>query len=319
MRMEYRRLGRSGIEVSAIALGSWLTYGTVTEQQTGEACIHEAYELGINHFDCANAYGSEPHQAERFLAKALSGFDRSSYVLTTKAYWPVGSKPNQRGLSRKHIMHEVEQSLKALQTDYVDIFYCHRYDAGTEIEETLRAIDDLVHQGKILYGGISEWQPAQISEAIAVQTRLQLNPLRASQPVYNLLNRYIEAAVLPMCEAAGMGLVVFSPLAQGLLTGKYRRGAQPPAGSRAAESRVNGSMARLLTEHNLGLAERLQAVAADLGVSLSQLALAWVLRQPAIASALIGASRPEQIRENVAAVEIKLNQETLDRIEEILA
>ncbi|NMP22328.1 aldo/keto reductase family protein [Sulfobacillus harzensis] len=317
--MEYRRLGRSGIQVSAIALGSWLTYGTVTEQETAKACIREAFEQGINHFDCANVYGSEPHAAEQFLSDALAPYNRSEYVLTTKAFWPVGPKPNQGGLSRKHLMDQVDKSLKALKTDYVDIFYCHRADPNTEIEETLSAIDDLVRQGKVLYGGISEWQPAQITEALLVQQRLQLNPLRASQPVYNLLNRYIEAGVLPICEQAGIGLVVFSPLAQGLLTGKYKKGQPAPEGSRAANAKVSGSIARMLNDRNLERVDKLAAVAGDLGITLSQLALAWVLRHKAISSALIGASRPEQIRENVKAVEVSLSQEILDRIEAILA
>lgn len=317
--MQYRRLGKAGIEVSAIALGSWLTYGTVTDREVAAQCVRTAFDAGINHFDCANAYGSEPHGAERFLGQALSSFPRSEYVLTTKAFWPVGPKPNQKGLSRKHLLHEVETSLKALGTDYVDIFYCHRADPFTEIDETLRAIDDLVHQGKVLYGGISEWQPAQIAQALTVESRLGLHPLRASQPIYNLLNRYIESAVLPLCEANGIGVVVFSPLAQGLLTGKYRQGQSAPKGSRWSESRVNGSMTRLMSEANFNRVEQLLDLATTLGMSLSQLALAWVLRQPAIASALIGASRPEQIHENIKAVDITLDQATLDQIDGILA
>ncbi|PSR21225.1 MAG: aldo/keto reductase [Sulfobacillus acidophilus] len=317
--MQYRRLGRAGIEVSAIALGSWLTYGTVTAQETAQACVREAFELGINHFDCANAYGSEPHAAERSLAQALKPYRRDAYVLTTKAFWPVGPRPNQRGLSRKHLMHELNESLRAFETDYVDIFYCHRADPQTEVEETLRAIDDMVRQGKVLYAGISEWQPAQIAQALAVQERLSLHPLRASQPVYNLLNRYIESAVLPLCEAAGIGLVVFSPLAQGLLTGKYRKGQAIPPGSRASEARVRSSIERALTDENLDRVEQLVTVAQELGVTMSQLALAWVLRQPAISSALIGASSPEQIRENVKAVDMTLSEESLARIDAILS
>lgn len=317
--MKYRRLGRSGIQVSEIALGSWLTYGTATEKDTAVACIREAYDQGINHFDCANVYGSRPHAAEEFLSEALSSYRRSDYVLTTKAFWPISDKVNQGGLSRKHIFDQVDESLRALKTDYVDIFYCHRADPNTEVEETLRAIDDLVRQGKILYGGISEWQPNQIADALTVQERLQLNPLRASQPVYNLLNRYIEPGVLPVCEQGGIGLVVFSPLAQGVLTGKYRKGQSLPEGSRASNSSVNWSMQRALTDDTYEKVEQLIGVAEDLNISLGQLALAWVLRQPAIASALIGASRPEQIQENVKAVDVKLSQETLDRIETILS
>lgn len=316
--MKYRRLGKSGIEVSAIALGSWLTYGTVTEQKTAEDCVHQAYELGINHFDCANAYGHEPHAAERFLAGALAPYDRSSYVLTTKAFWPVGQHPNQGGLSRKHIFHQVDESLRALGTDYVDIFYCHRADPNTEVEETLRAIDDLVAQGKILYGGISEWEPQQIAALLRTEERLGLRKIRASQPVYNLFNRYIETAVLPMCEEAGIGLVVFSPLAQGLLTGKYRKGQPIPEGSRAATERVKGSISRMLDEERLDRVEQLSGLAAEFGISLSQLALAWILRKPQISSALIGASRPEQIVENVKACDVTLDQATLDRIDRIV-
>ncbi len=317
--MQYRRLGGAGIEVSAIGLGSWLTYGTVTEERVAEACVHRAWDAGINHFDCANMYGSEPHEAERFLSRVLKGFARDEYVLTTKAFWPVGDKPNQRGLSRKHLFHQVDVSLKALNTDYVDIFYCHRADPNVEIEETLRAIDDLVCQGKILYGGISQWQPAQIGEALLTQERFHLHPLRASQPRYNLLDRTMESGVLPLCEAAGMGLVVFSPLAQGLLTGKYHRGEAAPMGSRASERRVNTSIKRFLTESNIERVESLAALARDLGISLAQLALAWVLRQPAISSALIGASHPDQITENVAALDVVLDEEILTRIEAIVA
>lgn len=317
--MNYRRLGRSGIKVSEIALGSWLTYGTVTEQQVGQECVRVAYELGINHFDCANVYGYRPHAAEEALAKALSPFPRSSYILTTKAFWPVGTGVNDRGLSRKHIMTEVETSLKALNTDYVDIFYCHRFDPETEVEETLRAIDDLTQQGKVLYGGVSEWSPDRITEALAVQDRLGLRKLRASQPVYNMLNRGIESAVLPICAQNGLGLVVFSPLAQGILTGKYKKGQPWPENSRASNREVNSWIARMVDDQTLDKVEALDRVARSLDLSLNQLALAWILRVPAISSALIGASRPDQVVENVKAVGVTLPQETLDRIDKILA
>ncbi len=316
--MQYRRLGKAGIKVSEIALGSWLTYGTVTEQSVGEACVHKAYELGINHFDCANAYGSEPHAAERFLKDALAPFGRESYVLTSKAFWPVGPTPNAQGLSRKHLIHQVDESLRALGTDYLDIFYCHRYDPDTEIEEVLYTLDDLVRQGKILYPGISEWPVSKIAEAIQIVEKRGLHRIRASQPVYNLFNRYIEQGVLPLCEENGMGLVVFSPLAQGLLTGKYRRGQAFPEGSRAATPRVSGFITRMLEDKTYDRIEALQTVAKDVGMSLSQLALTWVLRQPGIASALIGASHPEQVAENVQAVGKTLSPEVLERIESIL-
>ncbi|WP_028963605.1 aldo/keto reductase family protein [Sulfobacillus thermosulfidooxidans] len=316
--MKYRRLGKAGIKVSEIALGSWLTYGTVTEQNTAEACVHQAYELGVNHFDCANVYGNTPHEAERFLAKALQPFPRDSYVLTTKAFWPVGPGVNDRGLSRKHLTSQLEQSLKALNTDYVDIFYCHRYDPDTEMEEIVRTIDDFVQQGKVRYGGVSEWPAEKIAEAVQVQSVLGTHPLRASQPVYNMFNRYIEQAVLPLCEQYGLGVVVFSPLAQGLLTGKYRKGQPLPPGSRATTEKISHFITRYLTDENFAKVEDLLSVANDLGISLSQLALAWVLRQPAISSALIGASKPEQVVENVKAVDVELPLDILKRIDQIL-
>jgi L-glyceraldehyde 3-phosphate reductase len=317
--MKYRRLGKSGLQVSEIALGSWLTYGTVTEKQTAIQCVHTAFEQGINHFDCANVYGAQPHAAEEFLAEALKPFDRGDYVLTTKAFWPVGNGPNDRGLSRKHIMREVERSLKALNTDYVDIFYCHRFDPNTDLEETLRAIDDLITQGKILYAGISEWTAAQMAQAIEMTKQLGLHKIVASQPIYNLFERYIEPEILPLCEREGIGQVVFSPLAQGLLTGKYRLNQPIPSDSRAAKERVNRFIREDLTEEKLAKVEKLIAIADKLGIKLSQLALAWVLRQPGVSSALIGASRPEQIIENVKAVDITLDADVLAEIEAVLS
>ncbi len=315
--MKYRRLGKAGIKVSEIALGSWLTYGTVTEQNTAEACIRQAYELGINHFDCANVYGSVPHEAERFLSKALQPFSRDSYVLTTKAFWPVGNGVNDRGLSRKHLTSQLEESLQVLNTDYIDIFYCHRYDPDTEMEEIVSTIDDFVRLGKVRYGGISEWPAERIAEAVTVQSVLKTHPLRASQPVYNLFNRYIEAAVLPLCEQNGLGVVVFSPLAQGLLTGKYRKGQPIPPGSRAATDGVSQFITRHLTDQNLEKVEKLLTLAQETDLTLSQLSLAWVLRQPAVSSALIGASNPKQVVENVRSVDVKLSEDVLNRIEEI--
>lgn len=317
--MEYRRLGKSGIKVSEIALGSWLTYGTVTEKEQAIACVKEAYDLGINHFDCANVYGSEPHAAEKVLAEALTPYDRDSYVLTTKAYWPTGKGVNDRGLSRKHIFTQVEQSLKALNVDFVDIFYCHRFDAETDLEETLRALDDLVTQGKILYAGLSEWQPAQIAEGVRLQRELNLHKFAASQPVYNMFNRYIEPAVIPICEDAGIGQVVFSPLAQGVLTGKYKKGQPAPEGSRGATEQVKGAVQRFLNDELLTKVEQLEDIAREIDLSVAQLALAWVLRKPSVASALIGASKPSQVVENVKAVGVKLSDEVLAKIEAVLA
>ncbi|GMA51990.1 aldo/keto reductase [Alicyclobacillus contaminans] len=316
--MEYRRLGKSGLRVSEIALGSWLTYGTVTEREQSIACVKQAYELGINHFDCANVYGAEPHAAEKVLGEALAPYPRESYVLTTKAFWPVGDGPNDRGLSRKHIVQEVEKSLRALNVEYVDIFYCHRFDPDTDLEETLRAIDDLITQGKILYAGLSEWPADAIAEGVRLQRELGLHKFAASQPVYNMFNRYIESAVIPICDRAGIGQVVFSPLAQGVLTGKYKKGQPAPAGSRAATPQVNRFVERFLKDDYLDKVDALQRIAQNVGISLPQLALAWVLRLPSVSSALIGASRPEQVVENAKASGVRLDDSTLDAIEEIL-
>jgi aryl-alcohol dehydrogenase-like predicted oxidoreductase len=317
--MEYRRLGKSGIKVSEIALGSWLTYGTVTEKEQAIATVHKAYELGVNHFDCANMYGATPHAAEEVLGDALREFPRDSYILTTKAFWPVGQGVNDRGLSRKHIISEVEKSLQAFNTDYVDIFYCHRYDPETDLEETLRAIDDLIAQGKVLYGGVSEWQPHQIADAVQLTRELGLHKLAASQPIYNMLERYIEPAVIPICEDAGIGQVVFSPLAQGVLTGKYKSGQPAPSGSRAATPGVQKAISRWLDERILEKVEQLGSIAEKADLTLAQMALAWVLRQPNAASALIGASRPEQVEENVKASGVKLSDELLSEIANVLA
>ncbi|MDI3256981.1 MAG: aldo/keto reductase family protein, partial [Kyrpidia sp.] len=300
--MEYRRLGNSGLKVSAIALGSWLTYGTVTEERTAEACVHKAFELGVNHFDCANVYGATPHAAERVLGRALREYPRESYVLTTKVFWPVGDGPNDRGLSRKHIVGEVEKSLSALGVDYVDIFYCHRFDPETDLEETLRAIDDLITQGKILYAGFSEWSALQIADGVRLQKELGLHRFAASQPLYNMLNRQIEREVVPLCAREGIGQVVFSPLAQGVLTGKYRPGQRPPAGSRGATPQVQAFMRRYMQTDVLEKVHQLEAVARRCDLTLAQMALAWVLRLPQVSSALIGASKPEQLEENVKAV-----------------
>jgi L-glyceraldehyde 3-phosphate reductase len=316
--MEYRRLGKSGVKVSEIALGSWLTYGTVTERERALACVKEAYELGINHFDCSNIYGATPHAAEEVLGEALEPYQRDSYILTTKAFWPVGKGVNDRGLSRKHIFSQIEKSLKALKTDYVDIFYCHRYDPETDLEETLRALDDLVTQGKVLYTGFSEWSPDRISAGIHLQKELHLHKFAASQPEYNLFNRKIESAVMPICDDAGIGQVVWSPLAQGVLTGKYKKDKEAPKGSRADNDKVSRSMQRYLNDETLTKVERLEKVAHENDLALAQLALAWVLRERSVSSALVGATRPEQVTENAKASGVTLSEETLDKLAEIL-
>src|SRR5690554_852868 len=258
MILKYRRLGRYGLKVSEISLGSWLTYGGSYGKERAQACIRRAYDLGINYFDTANVYGAGqtyPGAAEEVLGDVLKDVPRSSYVLATKAFWPVGDGPNDRGLSRKHIVEQCNASLKRLNTDYVDIFYCHRYDPETPIEETLMALDDLVRQGKVLYVGVSEWSAVQIAEGVHTTDRLNLNPIAVNQPVYNMFNRYIEDEVMSTCHKNGIGLAVFSPLAQGVLTGKYRKGQAVPSDSRAADKDTKHHIERYLTDDNLDRVE----------------------------------------------------------------
>src|SRR5690554_7926760 len=314
--MKYRKLGRSGLKVSEISLGSWLTYGKSVEDDTAVKTIRRAYELGINSFDSANVY--EQGQGEKVMAKALSVFPRESYVITTKAFWPMGDGPNDRGLSRKHVFEQLHASLKRMELDYVDIFYCHRYDPETPVEETLRTIDDLVRQGKVLYVGVSEWTAAQIEEAVRIADRYLLDRIVVHQPEYNMLNRWIEPEVIPVCEKHGIGQIVFSPLAQGLLTGKYR-GGRVPEGSRAANPEINLWLKELIASGVIQKVDALQDLAEEAGLTLAKMSLAWILRQPNVASALVGASRPEQIEANVKAVEVELSSELLDKIEAILS
>jgi voltage-dependent potassium channel beta subunit len=314
--MKYRNVGNSGLKVSEIALGSWLTYGTAAEQKAADACIEKAFESGINFFDTANAYNRG--EGEKAMGAALKPYQRSSYVLSTKVFFPMGEGPNDRGLSRKHIFEQCEASLKRLGVDYIDLYFCHRYDAQTPLEETLRALDDLTAQGKILYSAVSEWTGTQITEAAGIAERLNLRPLISNQPIYNMFERYIEREVLPVSAKKGLGQVVFSPLAQGILTGKYKAGAPLPADSRAANNSVNSIITSYLNEQVLLVVQELEQVARKQDISLAQLALAWVLRQPGVSTALIGATKPEQIEENVKAVDIQLTSETLDQIDEIL-
>ncbi|PLS03676.1 aldo/keto reductase family protein [Neobacillus cucumis] len=312
--MQYRRLGNTGLKVSEISLGSWLTYGGYVEEQNAVASINQAYELGINFFDTANVYMRG--EAEKVVGKALNKYPRSSYVLATKVFGNMGEGPNDHGLSRKHIMEQCDASLKRLGMDYIDIFYCHRFHQETPLEETLRALDDLVRQGKVLYLGVSEWTAEQITEAVHIADKKLLDRIVVNQPNYSMLQRYIEKEVLPVSEKHGIGQVVFSPLAQGVLTGKYKKGELPPAGSRAAQKDMN--LSHVLTEQNLNKVEQLKKIAAEENLSLSQLALAWILRQPNVASALIGASHPEQLVENVKASGVKLSSDSLEQINEIL-
>ncbi|WHX49326.1 aldo/keto reductase family protein [Paenibacillus woosongensis] len=311
--MKYRRLGGSGLKVSEISLGSWLTYGGYVERENAVNSIKTAYDLGINFFDTANVY--EKGAAEELVGKALKAYPRESYVLATKAFWPMGEGPNDRGLSRKHIVEQANASLKRLGHDYVDIFYCHRHDPETPLHETLRAIDDLIRQGKVLYAGVSEWQASQIAEALGVADRYLLDRIVVNQPVYNMFDRYIEKEVMPLCERSGIGQVVFSPLAQGLLTGKYTSATDIPQDSRAAKLEW---MRKGITEEKIAKVRQLETVAAELGITVGNLALAWILSHENVASALVGASRPEQVTENAKASGIELSEDVLSRIEEIL-
>jgi aryl-alcohol dehydrogenase-like predicted oxidoreductase len=314
--VEYRRLGGSGVKVSEISLGSWLTYGGSVAEEQATACVHKAYEIGINFFDTANVYMRGT--AEEIVGRALRDFDRDSYFLATKVFFPMGEGPNDRGLSRKHITEQCHASLKRLRVDYVDLYQCHRYDEGTPLEETLRTLDDLVRQGKVLYVGVSEWRADQISDAMRIAKEMNLDRIVSNQPRYNMIQRQIEAEVVPLSEREGVGQVVFSPLAQGILTGKYRPGEAPEQGTRAADPESNRFMRELMNEEVLSAVEGLRSVAQEAGLSMSQLALAWILRQENVSSAIIGASRPEQVEDNAGASGAKLSQDMISEIDRIL-
>lgn len=314
--MKYRKLGNSGLKISEIGLGSWLTYGKAVENQTAYDCVHKAYELGINFFDTANAY--EGGRAEVVLGEALKAYERSSYVVATKLFFPMGKGPNERGLSRKHIFEQCDASLKRLGLDYIDLYQCHRFDPETPMEETLYALDDLVRQGKVLYTGVSEWSAAQIEKAVGIGKEYKLRPLISNQPIYNMIERYIEQEVLPVSTQNGIGQIVFSPLAQGILTGKYMPNTEKPSDSRAANDSTNWVINSYFRNDVLVCVQKLNTLAQELGLTLSQLALAWILRHEGISSAIIGASRPQQIEENVKAVGVKLSGDTLAEINRIL-
>lgn len=314
--MQYRRLGNTGLKVSEVSLGSWLTYGNAVEKETAIQTIDYAYEHGVNFFDTANVYARG--EAEKVVGEALRKYPRESYVLATKVFGNMGDGPNDRGLSRKHIMEQAHASLQRLGLDYIDLYYCHRYDQEAPLEETLRALDDLVRSGKVLYIGVSNWTAAQLEEAARVADKYLLDRIVAHQPVYHMFARGIEQEVIPVSEKLGISQVVYSPLAQGVLTGKYKPGAAPPAGSRATDDKQNMWIGNLLKDDILQKVEQLQGVAAELDISVSQLALAWVLRKANLASAIVGASKVSQIEENIKASGIILSEETETKIEEIL-
>ena len=316
--MQYRHLGKYGVKVSEVALGSWLTYGGATEDEAARACIEKAYDLGINFFDTANVYARG--KSEEVVGKALAAYVRDSYFLATKVYFPMGDGPNDRGLSRKHIFEQCHLSLKRLGTDYIDLYQCHRYDSETPLEETLVALDDLARQGKILYAGVSEWSADQMGQAMDYVRSAGLHPIASNQPYYNMIGRGIEKEVIPLCEREGIGQVVFSPLAQGVLTGKYKPGQALPEGSRAADPGQNMFMnGGKLDDDVLVKVEKLGQIASGAGLSMAQLALAWCLRQKNVSSVIIGASRPAQVEDNAGASGKTLSDDVLAAIDETLA
>ena len=313
--MEFRRLGRSGLSVSEIAYGNWITHGSQVEEEAALACVRAAFDSGITTFDTADVYAGT--KAEEVLGRALEGVKRESYELFTKVYWPTGPGPNDRSLGRKHLMESCEASLRRLQTDHLDLYQAHRYDGSTPLEETMLAFADLVRQGKVLYVGVSEWTAAQITAGAALARELRV-PLISNQPQYSMLWRVIESEVVPASEQEGMSQIVFSPIGQGVLTGKYKPGEAPPAGSRATDELGSRFISRMLNDDVLTRVQQLQPVADDCGLSMAQLAVAWVLQNQNVAAAIIGASRPEQVVENVKAAGVRLEPAVLTRIDEIL-
>mgnify|MGYP000014379247 CR=1 FL=1 len=313
--MEYRRLGPSGMKVSAISIGAWLTYGSDTvEFETAKDCIRVAIENGINFIDVADAYARG--EAEKVVGQIVKDYDRSKLVISTKAYWPMSDDVNDRGLSRKHIMESVEKSLKRFDMDYLDIFFCHRYDENTLTEETVRALDDLIRQGKILYWGTSMWQAHQIQEAIdAADKYLAYRPV-VDQPIYNMLDRHqVEGDVEAKLEEHAMGMVVFSPLAGGLLTGKYNDGI--PEDSRAA-AYTDTAMAERFADDRIRKARELTAVAQEYGYEPSALALAWAMYHPGVDSVITGATKPRHVESNLKALDVTLSSDLEKKIEDIL-
>jgi len=315
--MEHRHVGRSGLKISEIAYGNWITHGSQVEEEAALACVAAALDEGITTFDTADAYAQT--RAETVLGKALRDQRRESIEICTKVFWPTGPGANERGLSRKHIMESAAGSLRRLGTDYIDLYQAHRYDHGTPLEETLRAFDDLVRQGKVLYVGVSEWRAEEIAAAFKLADEMGLDRIISNQPQYNMLWRVIESEVIPLSEREGIGQIVFSPIAQGVLTGKYLPGSAPPASSRATDEAGSRFISRLLTDDLLTAVQQLRPVADQLGLTLAQLAVAWILQNPAVSAAIVGASRPEQVRENAKASGVRLDPAVLKQIDDILA
>ncbi|HEU4912372.1 MAG TPA: aldo/keto reductase family protein [Actinomycetes bacterium] len=315
--MDFRHLGNSGLKISEITYGNWLTHGSQVENDAARACVRAALDEGISTFDTADVYANT--KAETVLGEALKGERRESLEIFTKVYWPTGpGGKNDSGLSRKHIMESINGSLTRLQTDYVDLYQAHRYDVETPLEETMQAFADVVRSGKALYIGVSEWTADQIRAGHEVATDLGIQ-LVSSQPQYSMLWRVIEDEVVPTCRELGVSQIVWSPIAQGVLTGKYRPGQAPPAGSRATDEKGGADMIkRFMQDDVLERVQRLRPVAAEVDLTLAQLAVAWVLQNDNVASAIIGASRPEQVAENVKAAGVRIPDELMQRIDEVL-
>src|SRR5581483_3097918 len=315
--MEYRHLGKSGLMVSEIAYGNWITHGDQVEEQAAADCVRAALDEGITTFDTADAYAAG--RAEEVMGRALHGVRRESIEIFTKVYWPTGKGRNDRGLSRKHIIESANASLRRLQTDYVDLYQAHRYDYETPIEETMRAFDDLVRAGKVLYIGVSEWRAEEIAAGLRGAAELGLDRIVSNQPQYNMLWRVIEPEVVPLCEKEGIGQIVFSPIAQGVLTGKYLPGQAPPANSRATDEKSGRDfISRWMRDDLLAKVQDLKPLADEAGLSMAALAVAWTLQNPDVSSAIIGATRPDQVRENAKAAGVKLDSGLLRRVDDVL-
>jgi aryl-alcohol dehydrogenase-like predicted oxidoreductase len=315
--MEYRRLGNSGMYISEIAYGNWITHGSQVESDAAIKCVRTALDVGITTLDTADVYAGT--KAESVLGKALKGVRRESYELLTKVYFPTGTGKNDRGLSRKHIMESCHASLKRLNTDHIDLYQAHRFDVETPLEETLRAFDDLIRQGKVSYIGFSEWTAPQISDALKIQDARGFDRFISSQPQYSALSRAIEGKVIPLSKREGISQIVWSPMAQGVLTGKYLPGKKPPAGSRATDKKSGaGAISSFMKDEILEAVQNLRPIADSHDLTISQLAIAWVLQNENVAAAIMGATKPAQVKENVKAAGVKLSSDTMSAIDKVL-